>query len=155
MEIQQSDSTRPQRQEAHPTNITRHASHSVERNNALLPDECQITDSLLGLNQTIQNTQYEPAQPRDASNGEMFGDEENTDPDLRADPIHETEDECENDTKSDDLLEEIPPPVNRQKRLAPEDEILDLRSKVKRHKRKDLAYWLEDLEMTLKKIEMR
>ncbi|KAM6479196.1 hypothetical protein HDV62DRAFT_169332, partial [Trichoderma sp. SZMC 28011] len=82
--------------EANPTNVTRHASHSVERNNALLPDEYQISDSLLDLNQTTQNTQIEPAQPRDASNGQMFGDEENIDPDLRADSIHETEDECEN-----------------------------------------------------------
>ncbi|KAL6804006.1 hypothetical protein J3E68DRAFT_192262 [Trichoderma sp. SZMC 28012] len=40
----------------------------------------------------------------------MFGDEENIDPDLRADPIHKTEGECEDDTESDELPEEIPPP---------------------------------------------
>ncbi|KKP01144.1 hypothetical protein THAR02_06742 [Trichoderma harzianum] len=119
------------RYSAHLTNVTRHASHSDERNNALLPDECQISDSLLDSNQTIQNTQIEPLQSRDASNGEIFGDEENIDPNLRADPIHETEDECENDTESDDLPEKIPPPVER-------------------HTRKDLAHWSEDLENTLK-----
>lgn len=58
------------------------------------------------------------------------------------------------DTESDELPEEIPPPVNRQ-RLDLEDEILDLLSKVERHKRKDLAHWSEDLENTLKQFEMR
>ncbi|KAL5083727.1 hypothetical protein Trisim1_000931 [Trichoderma cf. simile WF8] len=81
----------------------------------------------------------------------MFGDEENIDPDLRADSIHETEDECDNDTESDDLPEEIPPP----KRPDPEDETLGLLCKIERHKRKDLAHWSEDLEKTLKQFEMR
>ncbi|KAL7962303.1 hypothetical protein V8C34DRAFT_271429 [Trichoderma compactum] len=44
---------------------------------------------------------------------------------------------------------EILPVANRHKRPAPQDEVLDVPSKMKRHKRKNLAYWSKDLEKTL------